>query len=92
MLTVDTFEPDERARDLLASILQEEERIRDACETIRSDIGSLIGHTIPFDHNGHIQTGVVTAVRGFGRSYGIEIRNAYADAARALNARQEKAQ
>ena len=75
MLTVNDFELDEQARVLLESILQEEEHIRAACEAIRSDIGSLIGHEIPFDHNGHVQTGVVTAVRGFGRDYGIDVRN-----------------
>ncbi len=57
------YEIDETTFDYCASIALQEERIRDACEEIRSDIGSLIGRTIPFDHNGHLQFGEVTAVR-----------------------------
>lgn len=69
------YEIDETTFDYCASIARQEERIRDACEEIRSDIGSLIGRTIPFDHHGHIQFGEVIAVRGFGRIYGIQVRN-----------------
>lgn len=68
-------EIDETTRDYCASIGLQEGRIRDACEEIRSDIGSLVGRTIPFDHHGHLQFGVVLAVRGVGRRYGIWLRN-----------------
>lgn len=69
------FELDDVAELYLASIGRQEGRIYDACEQVRSDIGSLVGHTLPFDHNGHIQLGEVIAVLGFGRDYDIQVRN-----------------
>lgn len=59
----------------LQTILQHEEIIRAACEEIRSEIGSLVNHMIPFDHHGHVQYGTVEAVSGYGRRYGIWIVN-----------------
>lgn len=69
------FDWDDEAIARLETIQTHEETIRAACEEIRSEIGSLINHMIPFDHHGHIQYGTVEAVSGYGWRYGIWIVN-----------------